>query len=193
MLLYDKLYHTLTSSTSKKSLQYAVFGAILGLYEIALSKGEIGMTKGEIAKNNFMQGYNCAQAVLLAFCDDLGFDEQTALMLASPFGGGIGRMREVCGTVTGMYMALGLARGYSDSKDNADKKRVYSEVQQLAERFKEDNGSIICRDLLGMRAKAKDNPTPSERTEKYYAARPCPELCRYAADLLDEYLKNKKG
>lgn len=64
------------------------------------------MTKGEIAKNNFMQGYNCAQAVLLAFCDDLGFDEQTALMLASPFGGGIGRMREVCGTVTGMYMAL---------------------------------------------------------------------------------------
>ena len=111
------------SFTSKKSLQYAVFGAILGLYEIALSKGEIGMTKGEIAKNNFMQGYNCAQAVLLAFCDDLGFDEQTALMLASPFGGGIGRMREVCGTVTGMYMALGLARGYSDSKDNADKKR----------------------------------------------------------------------
>ena len=74
------------------------------------------MTKGEIAKNNFMQGYNCAQAVLLAFCDDLGFDEQTALVLASPFGGGIGRMREVCGTVTGMYMALGLARGYSDSK-----------------------------------------------------------------------------
>lgn len=113
------------------------------------------MTKGEIAKNNFMQGYNCAQAVLLAFCDDLGFDEQTALMLASPFGGGIGRMREVCGTVTGMYMALGLARGYSDSKDNADKKRVYTEVQQLAERFKEDNGSIICRDLLGMRAKAR--------------------------------------
>ena len=68
------------SFTSKKSLQYAVFGAILGLYEIALSKGEIGMTKGEIAKNNFMQGYNCAQAVLLAFCDDLGFDEQTALI-----------------------------------------------------------------------------------------------------------------
>lgn len=102
-------------------------------------------------------------------------------------------MREVCGTVTGMYMALGLARGYSDSKDNADKKRVYTEVQQLAERFKEDNGSIICRDLLGMRVKAKDTPTPSERTEKYYAARPCPELCRYAADLLDEYLKNKKG
>ena len=106
MLLYDKLYHTLTSSTSKKSLQYAVFGAILGIYEIALLKGEIGMTKGEIAKNNFMQGYNCAQAVLLAFCDDLGFDEQTALMLASPFGGGIGRMREVCGTVTVSYTHL---------------------------------------------------------------------------------------
>lgn len=81
MLLYDKLYHTLTSSTSKKSLQYAVFGAILGLYEIALSKGEIGMTKGEIAKNNFMQGYNCAQAVLLAFCDDWALMNRLLLCL----------------------------------------------------------------------------------------------------------------
>ena len=125
--------------------------------------------------------------------DESGAEISDPVIAISPFGGGIGRMREVCGTVTGMYMALGLARGYSDSKDNADKKRVYTEVQQLAERFKEDNGSIICRDLLGMRAKAKDIPTPSERTEKYYAARPCPELCRYAADLLDEYLKNKKG
>ena len=164
------------SFTSKKSLQYAVFGAILGLYEIALSKGEIGMTKGEIAKNNFMKGDKSEQEVLIDFFADLELDNMHDILM-----------------VTGMYMALGLARGYSDSMDNADKKRVYTEVQQLAERFKEDNGSIICRDLLGMRAKAKDNPTPSERTEKYYAARPCPELCRYAADLLDEYLKNKKG
>ena len=149
--------------------------------------------KAAAAKALFMEGYNCSQAVVGAWAEDIGLDSETAYKIASGFGGGIGRMREVCGTVTGMYMALGLARGYSDSKDNADKKRVYTEVQQLAERFKEDNGSIICRDLLGMRAKAKDNPTPSERTEKYYAARPCPELCRYAADLLDEYLKNKKG
>ena len=149
--------------------------------------------KAAAAKALFMEGYNCSQAVVGAWAEDIGLDSETAYKIASGFGGGIGRMREVCGTVTGMYMALGLARGYSDSKDNADKKRVYTEVQQLAERFKEDNGSIICRDLLGMRIKAKDNPTPSERTEKYYAARPCPELCRYAADLLDEYLKNKKG
>ena len=131
MLLYDKLYHTLTSSTSKKSLQYAVFGAILGLYEIALSKGEIGMTKGEIAKNNFMQGYNCAQAVLLAFCDDLGFDEQTALMLASPFGGGIGRMREVCGAFTGAVMVLGLKFGNTIGNDRAAKGKDYERVQLL--------------------------------------------------------------
>ena len=71
------------------------------------------MTKGEIAKQYFLQGYNCSQSVLLAFCDDLGFDEQTALMLASPFGGGMGRLREVCGTLSGAYMALGLKRGYS--------------------------------------------------------------------------------
>ena len=137
--------------------------------------------KAAAAKALFMEGYNCSQAVVGAWAEDIGLDSETAYKIASGFGGGIGRMREVCGTVTGMYMALGLARGYSDSKDNADKKRVYTEVQQLAERFKEDNGSIICRDLLGMRAKAKDTPTPSERTEKY------------AADLLDEYLKNKKG
>lgn len=151
------------------------------------------MTKGEIAKQYFLQGYNCSQSVLLAFCDDLGFDEQTALMLASPFGGGMGRLREVCGTLSGAYMVLGLKRGYSEPKDAQGKTRLYKEVQELAAKFKDDNGSIICRELLDLRIKGKDTPTPSERTEQYYKARPCPELCKYSADMLDEFLKSKEN
>lgn len=141
------------------------------------------MTKGEIAKQNFENGYNCAQAVLLAFCDELGFDQKTAKMLAAPFGGGMGRLREVCGTVSGMFMVLGLAMG------NKEKSVIYNNVQTLAEKFKADNGSIICRDLLGLRINGKDDPTPQERTKEYYKSRPCSELCRYAADLVDEFLK----
>lgn len=145
------------------------------------------MTKGEIAKQNFESGCNCAQAVLLAFCEDLGLDKNTAKLLSAPFGGGMGRLREVCGTISGMYMALGLAKG------NTDKAQLYKDVQTLAEKFKADNGSIICRELLGLRIKGKDDPTPEARTENYYKTRPCPGLCRYAADLLDEFLNEKTG
>lgn len=145
------------------------------------------MTKGEIAKQNFESGYNCAQAVLLAFCDELGFDKRTAAMIAAPFGGGMGRLREVCGTVSGMYMVLGLANG------DDEKSQLYKNVQSLAEKFKADNGSIICRDLLGLRIEGKDDPVPQKRTAQYYKSRPCSELCLYAADLIDEFLsRNKK-
>ena len=141
------------------------------------------MTKGEIAKQYFLEGYNCSQAVMLAFCDDLGFDRQTAMLIASPFGGGMGRLREVCGTVSGMYMVLGLANG------DDEKSQLYKNVQSLADKFKADNGSIICRDLLGLRINGKDDPTPQKRTAQYYKSRPCSELCRYAADLIDKFLK----
>lgn len=147
------------------------------------------MTKGEMAKKYFLDGYNCSQAVVLAFCDDFGFDKETALMVSAPFGGGIGRLREVCGTVSGMSMVLGIANGKSDSTDHANKTELYKNIQNLAEQFKKDNGSIICRELLDLRIKGKDTPTPEKRTEEYYKARPCPELCKYAADLLDDYLK----
>lgn len=147
------------------------------------------MTKGELAKKYFESGYNCSQSVLLAFFDELGFDKETALKLSLPFGGGMGRLREVCGTVSGMFMVLGLAKGNSDSSDRANKTDIYKDVQALAEKFKEENGSIICRELLGLDIKGKDNPTPEERTEKYYKKRPCSELCRYAADLVAEYLE----
>ena len=147
------------------------------------------MTKGDIAKKYFEDGYNCSQAVLLAFCEDFGLDKETALMISAPFGGGMGRLREVCGTVSGMNMVLGLAKGKYSPEDNAKKAQLYKDVQALAEKFKEDNGSIICRELLGLRIESKDNPIPEKRTDKYYKIRPCSELCKYAADLLDEFLK----
>ena len=149
------------------------------------------MTKGEIAKQNFMNGYNCSQAVLLAFCEDFGLEKETALKISQPFGGGMGRMREVCGTVTGMLMVLGLAAGNADAKDAENKKNVYKSVQELAEKFKADNGSIICRELLGFQKSKPETYVPSERTTEYYKKRPCPELCRYAADLLENFLNTK--
>ncbi len=150
------------------------------------------MSKGDIAKQNFLNGYNCSQAVLLAFCEDFGLEKETALKISEPFGGGMGRMREVCGTVTGMFMVLGLAMGNSDAKDGSTKKNVYKSVQELAEKFKQDNGSIICRELLGLQKANKESYVPSERTTEYYKKRPCPELCKYAADILEEYLKEEE-
>ena len=149
------------------------------------------MSTGDIAKQNFLNGYNCSQAVLLAFCEDFGLEKETALKISEPFGGGMGRMREVCGTVTGMFMVLGLAMGNSDAKDGSTKKNVYKSVQELAEKFKQDNGSIICRELLGLQKANKESYVPSERTTEYYKKRPCPELCKYAADILEEYLKEE--
>ena len=151
------------------------------------------MTKGDIAKKYFEDGYNCAQAVLLAFCEDFGLEKETAIMISAPFGGGMGRLREVCGTFSGINMVIGLYEGKYDIKDNQAKAKLYSDVQALAEKFKQDNGSIICRDLLGLRIKGKDNPTPEVRTDTYYKARPCSELCKYAGDLLEAFLEANNG
>ena len=103
----------------------------------------------------------------------------------------MGRLREVCGTFSGVNMVLGLYEGKYDVKDNQKKSQLYKDVQALAEKFKEDNGSIICRDLLGLRIKGKDNPTPEVRSDSYYKARPCSELCKYAGDLLEKFLEDK--
>lgn len=148
------------------------------------------MTKGQLAKKYFEDGYNCSQAVLLSFCEDFGLDFETAKMISAPFGGGMGRLREVCGTVSGMNMVLGLAYGNYPTDDNEKKAKLYKDVQNLASKFKEDNGSIICRELLNLRIEGKDNHVPEKRTEKYYKARPCSQLCEYAANLLEEYLNS---
>ena len=140
------------------------------------------------AEELFKNGCNCSQAVLCAFSDVTGLDEQTALKLASSFGGGMGRMREVCGAVSGALMVLGIAKGYSDLSDSDAKKEHYALVQEFARRFKEENGSIICRELLAG-VKTKEGVSPEERTEEYYKKRPCSELCYTAAKITEELLK----
>lgn len=146
--------------------------------------------KAETAKALFQQGYNCSQAVLAAFSDELGLERETALKLASSFGGGMGRLREVCGAVSGMFMVAGLMYGYSDPGDQAAKAEHYRLIQELAARFKEENQSIICRELLGLE-KGPDSPIPAQRTGEYYKKRPCAELVGYAAELMETMKKSK--
>jgi len=140
------------------------------------------------AKELFKSGYNCSQAVIGVFCEELGLDFKTAMKLASGFGGGMGRMREVCGTVSGMFMAAGLVYGFDETSDKNAKGEIYKKIQELAKRFKEKNGSIICRELLEG-VESSTSPVPSERTETYYKKRPCTELVGDAVELFEEFLK----
>ena len=142
------------------------------------------------AKAFFEQGYNCAQAVVLAFGDKTGFDQKTAAKVASSFGGGMGRLREVCGAVSGIFLALGACCGTDDPADAEGKKAQYQDIQALAAKYSEENGSIICRELLGLTEKTSE-PTPEKRTNEYYKKRPCGELVACAAQLLDEYFAKK--
>ncbi len=137
------------------------------------------------ARELFLGGYNCAQAVFIAYRDLADMDEPTAAKIAAPFGGGMGRLREVCGAVSGMTMCAGHLAPNALPKDNENKKRCYAMVQELAERFREENGSIVCRELLGL-SQQKDNPTPSERTAEYYRKRPCVEYVATAARIVGE-------
>ena len=147
------------------------------------------MTKGEKAKALFLEGYNCAQAVFGAFAEDFGLDLELAMKLSSGFGGGMGRLREVCGAVSGMFMVFDMKHGYTSPTDKESKMGLYSHIQKLAKDFEDDNGSIICRELLGLCEK-KSVPVPEDRTEKYYKKRPCAELVEFAADLVDNYMSN---
>ncbi len=147
------------------------------------------MTKGEKAKALFLEGYNCAQAVLGAFCDDLGLDFEMAMKLSSGFGGGMGRLREVCGAVSGMFMVFNMKYGYTSPTDKDGKIELYSHIQTLAKKFEEENGSIICRELLDLTEKVSE-PTPEARTASYYKKRPCGELVEIAANIVDEYMNN---
>ncbi len=141
----------------------------------------------EKARELFKSGYNCSQAVFGAFCEEFGLDFETAMKVSSGFGGGMGRMREVCGAVTGMFMAAGLALGYSDNSDPKQKGEIYKKIQDLAKKFKEENGSIICRELLeGI--ESSTSPEPSLRNESYYKKRPCVELVENAAEIFEKYL-----
>ena len=157
------------------------------------------------ARQNFLDGYNCCQAVMLAFCDIFEADEQTVATIASGFGGGMARMREVCGTVSAMGMAAGFISPAIRPKNMEERTANYALVQELAGEFRKENGSIICAELLGLRPKPDtaqsnascspantesgnreiiESPVPSERTEEYYRKRPCPELVACSARII---------
>ena len=151
------------------------------------------MTRKEKAMAYFRQGYNCAQAVVLAFADLTDMDEATLSRMSCSFGGGMGRLREVCGTVTGMFLVTGLLRGYDGAETGEVKAAHYARIQALAKEFEKQNGSIVCRELLALRQKHRDDPTPEARTEAYYAGRPCVELVGSAAEILENYLLSDRS
>ena len=142
------------------------------------------MTKAEYASELFVKGYNCAQAVAMAFAPEMGITEEMAAKMISSFGGGMGRMREVCGAVSGMLFALGTLYGYTEDVGSV-KMEHYALVQALAGQFREINGSIVCREIL---KNPPSDPVPSPRTEQYYATRPCVRMVYTAADILETYI-----
>lgn len=151
---------------------------------------EIDIEKSRYAKKAmelFKEGYNCAQSVFLTFEDRYDLDRSTALKLSSSFGGGMARLREVCGAVSGMFMVAGILYGYDGAKDYEGKKQHYERIQQLAKEYELRNGSIVCRELLGLGA-GKDVPVPERRTESYYKKRPCVELVGIAAAIMEQYI-----
>jgi C_GCAxxG_C_C family probable redox protein len=148
----------------------------------------------ERARNYFLEGYNCAQAVVMAFDDIMAMDVVTLTRLAAPFGGGMGRMREVCGTVSGMTFVAGAIEPSVDPKNMSQRQANYALVQTFAESFRRENGDIVCRRLLGLEPMVERNETamPSERTAEYYKKRPCVEYVACAARIVAEYLATKR-
>ncbi len=144
------------------------------------------MDHSDKAAELFLSGSNCAQAVVVAFCDVTGLEPAFAARMSSSFGGGMGRMREVCGAVTGMLMVAGLLYGYDDNGEkDCNKKAHYALVQYLAGRFREEVGSIVCREIL---KNPPSDPNPTPRTAEYYKTRPCARMVMTAARILDEYI-----
>lgn len=153
------------------------------------------------AEQNFREGFNCAQSVLLVFASELNLEKSAALRMAQSFGGGTCRLREICGTVSGMLMALGYAKGSDDPKDKDAKDRLYKTGQSLVKKFSDMHGSYICKELLGLvpagTSKSflardvvsnSESSVSEERTAEYYKKRPCPKLCADSARIFAEYL-----
>jgi len=145
------------------------------------------MNRPDKAEELFRKGYNCSQSVFAAFADVLGMSVEEAAKIASPFGAGFGKLREVCGAVSGMTLAAGYLKGYEDPADYESKKELYALIQKMCAEFKESEGTIICRELLGLK-EGEDPAEPSVRTEEYYRSRPCIGACRTAAGIAEKYL-----
>ena len=144
--------------------------------------------KAELARELFLSGSNCAQSVYAAFADEMGMSRETALRLSGGLGGGIGGLRFTCGAFTAMAMVLSALRGYTDGADLDGKKRLYAQVQQLYERFVEEYGTSVCRELLEKNG-VSASPVPSERTPEYYKSRPCAQYVAFCAELVAEELE----
>ena len=148
----------------------------------------------ERAVDNFMAGYGCCQSVVAAFADLYGVDEKTALRFGAGFGGGVGRLRMMCGAVSGIVMLVGLDCGQTEGSDREGKSACYKVVQELLEQSKQENGSIICAEILGIQGheKAHSNYVASPRTAEYYKSRPCAAKVESAARIFANYLKAKQ-
>ena len=143
-----------------------------------------------LAVDNFMSGFNCAQSVVSAFADQYGFTREQALHMSASFGAGIGRMRLTCGAVCGMLQLAGLEHCALEGNDRKAKSENYALVQRLADEFRRRNGSITCRELLGLR-KEQRSAEASERTPEYYATRPCARMIESAARIWVEHLEGR--
>lgn len=146
--------------------------------------------RAALARENFTSGYNCSQSVAMAFADIYDIDADFMATISAAFGGGMGRLREVCGAVSGMVLIAGLMIPANRVEDKAAKSANYALTQEMAEIFRNENGSIICRELLGLTCR-KDEPTPEDRTEKYYKKRPCAELVEMAARIVAETMNKR--
>ena len=144
--------------------------------------------RADRAREMFLQGYNCCQAVVGAFADAFGYDEVTAMKFAEGFGGGMGRMRLTCGAVAAMALLAGLKMSSGLPGDLKRRGEIYGVIQKMTAEFKEANGSIICAELLGKALPKDDSPYPEERTADYYAKRPCPDKIHQCALLVEKYL-----
>lgn len=146
------------------------------------------MSKADKAKELFEGGCNCCQAVFCAFLDENKMSMEDALRLSAGFGGGFGRLREVCGAVSGMTMVLSEKFASADPNNHEEKMALYKLIQEAAGKFREENGSVICRELLGL-SEEISSPVPEKRTTEYYKKRPCAELVHCAASIAEKYLK----
>ena len=146
----------------------------------------------EQAVKLYYEGYSCAQSMLLTFSDETGLSRELSLRISSSFGGGMGRLREVCGAVTGMFMICGILYGYTDITDTSLKAAHYARVQELGLEFKKRYSTFICRELLDLDV-LHDDPTPEERTSEYYKKRKCSLYIEAAAEILDEFIERQKN
>ncbi len=150
------------------------------------------MTEKEKAGELFLEGYNCAQAVFTAFCHRFGMDEDTAKKVSAGLGGGVGRMREVCGAVSGGAMVIGSLCAATQGDDNESKMRNYELVREFADRFAAIHGSVVCRDLLKLGIKMEETAKPDGRTAEYYKNRPCLKVVEDAAEILMQMIEENE-